>query len=70
MLLWQGARLTVKTYKELDYLRKRKNNMSYGKLRKEGLFISSGHVEAAARVIVGRRCKQAGMHWRHNDAIM
>jgi hypothetical protein len=60
---------TSEAYKELDYLRKRKANMCYGKLRKEGLFIASGHVEAAARVIVGRRCKQAGMHWRHNNAI-
>ncbi len=55
--------------KELDYLRKRHQNMRYGKLRKEGLFIASGHVEAAARVLVVRRCKQAGMHWRHKNAI-
>jgi hypothetical protein len=55
--------------KELDYLRKRKENMCYGRLRKEGLFIASGHVEAAARVLVVRRCKQAGMHWRHKNAI-
>lgn len=61
---------STEAYKELDYLRKRKANMCYGKLRKEGLFIASGHVEAAARVIVGRRCKQAGMHWRHNNAIL
>lgn len=55
--------------KELDYLRKRTQNMRYGKLRKDGLFIASGHVEAAARVLVVRRCKQAGMHWRHHNAI-
>jgi hypothetical protein len=55
--------------KELDYLRKRHSNMAYGRLRKNGLFIASGHVEAAARVLVVRRCKQAGMHWRHNNAI-
>jgi len=55
--------------KELDYLRKRKQNMCYGRLRKDGLFIASGHVEAAARVLVVRRCKQAGMHWRHKNAI-
>jgi hypothetical protein len=55
--------------KELDYIRKRKQNMCYGRLRKEGLFIASGHVEAAARVLVVRRCKQAGMHWRHKNAI-
>jgi len=55
--------------KELDYIRKRKHNMCYGQLRKAGLFIASGHVEAAARVLVVRRCKQAGMHWRHKNAI-
>jgi hypothetical protein len=55
--------------KELDYLRKRKQNMNYGWLRKNGYFIASGHVEAAARILVVRRCKQAGMHWRHINAI-
>jgi hypothetical protein len=55
--------------KELDYIRKRQANMRYGRLRKDGLFIASGHVEAAARVLVVRRCKQAGMHWRHKNAI-
>jgi hypothetical protein len=55
--------------KQLDYLRKRQQNMRYGPLRKDGLFIASGHVEAAARILVVRRCKQAGMHWRHLNAI-
>lgn len=55
--------------KELDYIRTRKQNMCYGRLRKDGLFIASGHVEAAARILVVRRCKQAGMHWRHKNAI-
>jgi hypothetical protein len=55
--------------KALNYIRKREENMHYGKLRKEGLFIASGHIEAAARVLVVRRCKQAGMHWRHQNAI-
>ena len=55
--------------KALNYIRRRKGNMQYGKLRKEGLFIASGHIEAAARVLVVRRCKQAGMHWRHKNAV-
>ena len=55
--------------KALNYIRKRKDNMRYGNLRKAGLFIASGHVEAAARVLVVRRCKQAGMHWRHKNAV-
>jgi hypothetical protein len=52
----------------LDYLDKRKDNMNYGWLRKNGYYISSCHIEAAARILVARRCKQAGMHWRHRNA--
>ena len=55
--------------KELAYLEKRLDNMRYGWLRKNGYFIGSGHVEAAARVLVVRRCKQAGMHWRLANAV-
>lgn len=52
----------------LNYLDKRRENMRYGWLRKNGYYISSCHVEAAARILVARRCKQAGMHWRHHNA--
>ena len=55
----------------LDYLDKRRDSMRYGWLRKNGYYISSAHAEAAARIIVARRCKQAGMHWRlHNAACV
>ena len=33
-----------------------------------GYYISSCHIEAVARILVARRCKQAGMHWRHHNA--
>lgn len=52
----------------LNYLDKRRDNMRYGWLRKHGYYISSCHIEAAARILVARRCKQAGMHWRHHNA--
>ena len=65
----QALGAAPESQKELGYLRKRQENMCYGRLRKAGLFIASGHVEAAARVLVVRRCKQAGMHWRHKNAI-
>jgi hypothetical protein len=55
--------------KEAAYLRKRQGNMRYGWLRRNGYLIGSGHVEAAARILVVRRCKQAGMHWRHLNAV-
>jgi hypothetical protein len=55
----------------LSYLDKRRDNMRYGWLRKNGYYISSCHIEAAARILVARRCKQAGMHWRlHNAACV
>ena len=52
----------------LDYLDRRRDNMRYGWLRRNGYYISSAHAEAAARILVARRCKQAGMHWRHRNA--
>ena len=45
--------------RNLSYLEKRKDNMHYGWFRKQGYHIGSGHVEAAVRVLVVRRCKQA-----------
>ena len=53
----------------LLYLEKRKDNMRYGWFRRNGYYIGSGHVEAAVRVLIVRRCKQAGMHWRHANAV-
>ena len=58
-----------KALTDLLYLEKRKDNMRYGWLRKNGYYIVSGHVEAAVRVLIVRRCKQAGMHWRHANAV-
>ena len=52
----------------LDDLDKRRGNMRYGWLRRNGYCISFSHVEAAARILVARRCKQAGMRWRHHNA--
>ena len=31
--------------------------------------VDSGHVEAAVRGLDVRRCKQAGMRWRHQNAV-
>lgn len=54
--------------KELAYFEKRTRAMRYGEFRRLGLYIGSGHAEAACRTDVARRCKQAGMHWRHHNA--
>ena len=54
--------------KELAYFQHRVAAMRYNLFRKHGLYIASGHAEAACRTDVARRCKQAGMHWRHHNA--
>ncbi len=54
--------------KQLAYFEKRTHAMRYNLFRKHGLYIASGHAEAACRTNVARRCKQAGMHWRHLNA--
>ena len=54
--------------KELAYFEKRTSAMRYGEFRRLGLYIGSGHAEAACRTDVARRCKQAGMHWRYHNA--
>jgi hypothetical protein len=51
-----------------SYLEERRRNMEYGRLRKQGYLIGSGHIESGCKSIVGARCKQAGMHWRHYNA--
>lgn len=68
-LYQQELDATPKALTDLLYLEKRKDNMRYGWLRKHGYYIGSGHVEAAVRVLIVRRCKQAGMHWRHANAV-
>jgi hypothetical protein len=55
--------------KNLLCLEKRKDNMRCGWLRKNGCHIGPGHVAAAVRVLIVRRTKQAGMHWRLANAV-
>lgn len=54
--------------KAFRYLVDRRDAMDYGRLRNQGLYIASGIIESACKFIVGARCKQAGMHWRHQNA--
>lgn len=52
-----------------SYLDLRRKNMEYGRLRREGFLIGSGHIESGCKGIVGSRCKLPGMRWRiHNAA--
>ena len=55
--------------KAWNYLDARRKYMNYGWLRKHGYLIGSGHIESACKVIIGQRCKGAGMHWRYSNAL-
>ncbi len=60
--------MSAKASQACSYLEERRKNMEYGRLRKLGYLIGSGHIESGCKSIVGARCKQAGMHWRHRNA--
>jgi len=54
--------------KKLAYFEHNADRMRYGLFRAAGLFIGSGVMEAACKTIVGKRLKNAGMHWSKKNA--
>ena len=52
----------------LLYFTENSDKMRYGLFRAAGLFIGSGVIEAACKTIVGKRMKNAGMHWSKKNA--
>jgi hypothetical protein len=54
--------------KRLAYFTENAAKMRYGLFRAAGLFIGSGVIEAACKTIVGKRMKNAGMHWSKKNA--
>jgi len=54
------------------YFRNHEKRMDYPEFRRRGLMIGSGPAEAACKVVVGLRLKQAGMRWKSSgaDAIL
>ena len=54
--------------RKLAYFEDNAEKMRYGLFRAAGLFIGSGVVEAACKTIVGKRMKNAGMHWSKANA--
>jgi hypothetical protein len=54
--------------KRLSYFERNADRMRYGLFRAAGLFIGSGVMEAACKTIVGKRLKNAGMHWSKKNA--
>ena len=54
--------------KAINYFQTNKERMRYAKFRQQGLFVGSGVVEAACKIVVGLRLKQSGMRWTVNHA--
>lgn len=52
-----------KLVQAVAYFRKHRHRMSYAALKKRGLPIGSGVVEAACKTLVSQRLKRSGMHW-------
>lgn len=46
-----------------NYFNERRGRMQYADLKRRGLPIGSGHVEAANKTHVGERMKRSGMRW-------
>ena len=57
-----------KVEKKLAYFECNADRMRYGLFRAAGIFIGSGVIEAACKTIVGKRLKNAGMHWSKKNA--
>ena len=62
-------RLGKEDRKTWNYLVKRKDQMDYGRYRKEGLVIGSGSVEAACKLLIGSRLAGPGMRWRFENGL-
>jgi hypothetical protein len=52
----------------LNYFRTHRARMNYAALKKQGLMIGSGVVEAACKTLVTQRLKNSGMRWSHAGA--
>jgi hypothetical protein len=52
-----------KSEREIGYLEKNLEKMTYGTFRKAGYFIGSGVIEAGCKTVVGKRMKGSGMFW-------
>jgi hypothetical protein len=51
-----------------EYFGRHQHRMAYPRFRAAGMMIGSGPVEAACKVVVGARLKQAGMRWSEPGA--
>ena len=54
--------------KKIGYFEHNIHRMRYAHFKKLGMFIGSGHIEAACKQTVAQRAKQSGMHWTVHGA--
>ena len=52
----------------VNYFTSNMDHMHYGAFTALGIFVGSGVIESACKVIVGNRMKNAGMHWSKDQA--
>ena len=52
----------------IDYVEDNRARMRYPLFQAAGLCTSTGVVEAGCKVVIGTRCKRAGMHWTVSGA--
>ena len=52
----------------VNYFTSNRDHMHYGVFTALGIFVGSGVIEAACKVIVGNRMKNSGMHWSKDHA--
>ena len=62
------ARSCEKARQCAEYIERNRHRMDYPRFHEQGLFTSSGVVEAGCKVAVGSRLKRAGMHWTTHGA--
>ena len=58
-----GAKKREALKRELSFFRKRRSKMQYATMKRDGLAIGSGVVEAACKTLVAQRMKLSGMQW-------
>jgi hypothetical protein len=50
------------------YINNNRGKIDYAGYRRLGYYVGSGPIESGNKVVVQRRCKQAGMRWDETNA--
>ncbi|MDR0685704.1 MAG: ISKra4 family transposase, partial [Spirochaetaceae bacterium] len=66
---YKGRSLPTGVPNLYGYVNNNREKIDYGEYRKQGYYVGSGPIESGNKVVVQRRCKQAGMRWDETNAI-